>query len=231
MDPSGIYTLEAPTNAIHVYKQPTGTRIACAADIAPAIPFDRIKKFLGVDAAIVNMASGFDITLETLDMIRMELRPRSTPIHFDYHNLSMGVSGNGERFRRPIPDWRRWAFMNTSVQLNEEETVGLAMEKLTEAQTVGHLLTLGVHAVLITRGAGGSTLFTSEHKKVLRHDFPAEEGVGGHDSTGLGDIFGAAFAFHHAQHADMAAATEFANRFAGTAAALPRAERCRLRPA
>jgi sugar/nucleoside kinase (ribokinase family) len=194
--------------------------------IAPAIPFERIKKFLGADSIIVNMASGFDITLETLDVIRMEVRPRSTPIHFDYHNLSMGVSGESERFRRPIPDWRRWAFMNASVQLNEAEALGLALEKLTEPQIVGHFLTLGVHGVLITRGAGGSSVFTSEHKKVLRRDFLAEGSASGHDMTGLGDIFGAAFAFQYAQKADMVAAAEFANLFAGMAAALPRAERC-----
>ena len=209
-----------------MYEQPTGLRVACASDIAPSIPFDRIKKFLGTDAVIVNMASGFDITLETLDMIRMEVRPRSIPIHFDYHNLSMGVSGNSERFRRPLPDWRRWAFMNASVQLNETEALGLALEKLTEAQIVGHLLTLGVRGVLITRGAGGSSVFTSEHKKVLRRDFPAAGSAAGHDPTGLGDIFGAAFVFHHAEHADIAAAAEFANSAAGTAAALPRSERC-----
>lgn len=229
VDTAGIHTHDAPTNAIHLYEQPTGVRVACATDIAPPIGLEKIKKFLNTDAILVNMASGFDITLESLDMIRMEVRPRSTPIHFDYHNLSMGVNGNSERFRRPLADWRRWAFMNTTVQVNEEEAVGLAVENLTEPQAMGHLLTLGVHGVLVTRGAGGSSVFTNEHKKVLRRDFAAVGPPGVDDPTGLGDIFGAAFVYQYAKSSDMMAAAEFANRFAGEAAAQSRADRC-VRP-
>lgn len=226
VDTAGIHVHDAPTNAIHLYRQPSGVSVTCAKDIAPPIGFDRIRKFLNVDAILVNMASGFDITLETLDMIRMETRPRSTPIHFDFHNLSMGVSGNSERFRRPLADWRRWAFMNTTVQVNEEEAVGLAVERLTEVQAIGHLLTLGVHGVVVTRGHMGSSLFTSEHKKVLRHDFGPVGPPGAEDPTGLGDIFGGAFVFAHAKSSDMKASAEAANRYAGEAASRARADRC-----
>jgi sugar/nucleoside kinase (ribokinase family) len=221
---AGVFLLDGPTNRIHLFEQENGARIACTKDMAPPIPFDRIRKYCAADAVLISMASGADITLETLDLIRLEIRPRATPVHFDYHNLTMGVNGAGERVRRPLPEWRRWAFMIPSVQLNEKEIAGLPLERMTEEQTVGHLLTLSVKGVVVTRGADGATLFTSEHKKILRHDIAGVPVPGPPATIGLGDVFGAAFLLRHAATGDLHAAAEFANASAG-AAALRRYER------
>jgi sugar/nucleoside kinase (ribokinase family) len=222
---SGVYVSKEPTNKIHLYEQEGGVRVACARDIAPPVAFDRLKRFLNADGIMINMSSGFDITLESLDQIRMEVRAKGTPVHFDYHNLTMGVNRHGVRFRRPIPDWRRWAFMIPTVQLNEAELAGLAMEPLTEQQTVGHLLTLGPKGVIVTRGERGATLFTNEHKKVARHDIAGIPAAETPDSTGLGDVFGAAFLYHYAGSSDLPAAAELANRAAALAAGRTRTER------
>jgi sugar/nucleoside kinase (ribokinase family) len=165
------------------------------------------------------MVSGSDISLETLDQIRMEIRARETPIHLDYHNLTTGIGEGRERFRRPLAEWRRWAFMLTTVQLNEEEASGLTVDRLTEQQLTGHLLTLGISGVLITRGPRGATLFGNEHKRVVRRDFagiPAAE-VG--DRMGLGDVFGGAFLYRFVSTSDLSASAEFANQTAARAAA------------
>lgn len=223
VDRSGVFPFEGPTNTIYLYDRADGTRVACSAEIAAPIPYERVKKFLGVDGILVNMASGSDITLETLDMIRMDVRPHGTPIHFDFHNLTMGVSKTSERFRRPLPEWRRWAFLVTTVQLNEKEAAGLGVENMTEEQTVGHLLTLGMRGVVITRGFRGATLFVSEHKKIVRHDVAG--GPAAADGTGLGDIFGAAFLRSYLGSSDLNAAAEAASRVASTAAARPREAR------
>lgn len=215
VDTAGIFRTEEATHRVMYFTKDDATTVACTKRIAPPIPFERIRKHLnGADGILVNMMSGFDITLETLDHIRMEVRSRSVPVHFDYHNLTLGVNGSDERFRRPLPDWRRWAFMTESVQLNEEEMAGLTLEKLTEDQTVGHFLTLGIKALVLTRGAKGLTLFFSEHKKVHRHDVPPETVIDG-DATGCGDVFGAGFLFHNITSKDLAAS---ANRAAHLAA-------------
>lgn len=225
VDTSGIYATEAPTNTVDFYEQESGLRASCAHAIADAIPFERVRKFLGVDGILINMVSGSDITLETLDLIRMEVRPKSTPIHFDYHNLTTGVGENRLRLRRPLPEWRRWAFMVSSLQLNEAEAAGLTVEGMGEEQLAGHLLTLGTSAVVITRGPRGATLYVNDRKKVLRRDaepIPAKEAV---DPTGLGDIFGAAFLYKSLGSTDLFGALEFAHMAANGKASLERSKR------
>ena len=168
VDPSGVFTFNGPTNRIDVYEKGGGLHVACTQDIAPPIPFEKIRRYLSADGVLINMVSGSDISLETLDQIRMEVRARETPIHLDFHNLTTGIGEGRERVRRPLPEWRRWAFMLTTVQLSEEEASGLTVDRLTEGQLTGHLLTLGITGVLITRGPRGASVFTNEHKKSRR---------------------------------------------------------------
>jgi sugar/nucleoside kinase (ribokinase family) len=221
VDPSGVFTLNGPTHRIDFYEKGEGLRVACTKDIAPPVPFERVRKFLSADGVLINMVSGSDISLETLDQIRMEVRARETPIHLDYHNLTTGVGEERERFRRPLPEWRRWAFMLTTVQLSEAEASGLTVDRLTEAQLTGHLLTLGITGVLITRGARGATVFANEHKKVVRWDVGGIPAEGGDDRPGLGDVFGGAFMYRFVQTSDLRASAEFANLTASRAASGP----------
>jgi sugar/nucleoside kinase (ribokinase family) len=214
VNPSGIYRFEEPTNTVHLYYKDRQNRIECSKDIARPIPYEKIRRYLSVDGILVNMISGFDITIETLDHIRLAVRSHGIPIHFDYHSLTLGVKEGQERYRRPVENWRRWAFMNDTVQLNEEEINGLAMEGLTEEQTAGHLLTLSVKGVVVTRGELGATLYWNDHKKVVRKDFEGVKLQNSADSTGCGDVFGAAFMLQYVRTRDLSAATDFANRAA-----------------
>jgi sugar/nucleoside kinase (ribokinase family) len=218
VDPSGVFTFNGPTNRIDFYEKGEGLRVACTKDIAPPIPFERIRKYLSADGLLINMVSGSDITLETLDQIRMEVRARETPIHLDYHNLTTGIGKERERFRRPLPEWRRWAFMLTTVQLSEEEASGLTVDRLTETQLTGHLLTLGITGVIITRGARGATVFANEHKKVVRFDIGGIPAEGAEDRAGLGDVFGGAFMVRFVPTSDLRLSAEFANLTAAQAA-------------
>jgi sugar/nucleoside kinase (ribokinase family) len=219
VDTSGVFAFDGPTNRIEVYEQEGGHRVACTKDIAPPIPYEKIRKFLSADGVLINMVSGSDISLDTLDQVRMEIRSRATPVHLDYHNLTTVVGEGRERVRRPLAEWRRWAFMITTVQLSEDEAAGLTVDRLTEVQLTGHLLTLGVAGVLITRGARGVSLFTNEHKKVVRHDVAGIPAAGGADVAGLGDVFGGAFLYRFVSSADPKGSAEFANMTAARAAA------------
>ena len=82
----GFYKIDTPTNRVHILNGTNGGAIACSKDIAPPIPFERIRRLLASDGMLINMISGFDISLETLDQIRMLAREEKTVIHFDYHN-------------------------------------------------------------------------------------------------------------------------------------------------
>ena len=208
---AGVFTLPGATPSVFHTAGPDGPGVTCAREVAPPISFDRIRKHLaGADGILVNMMSGSDIALDTLDLVRMEIRARGVPVVLDYHNLTRGVNDRFERFRRPLPEWRRWAFMNDIVQANEEEMGMFGAGSDTEGVVAGHLLTLGVRAAVVTRGAGGATVYTSEQKKVRRHDIPpAAPGLAAH-VPGMGDIFGAAMLRRYAGDRDPLAAAAFA---------------------
>ncbi len=227
VETSGIFKFDEPTNEVHLFYKDTQTRIECSKHISRPIPYEKIRRHLSVEGILVNMISGSDVMLETLDHIRMAVRSHDVPLHFDYHSLTLGINDNLERFRRPLPDWRRWAFMTDIIQLNEEELAGLDSQKMTEEQTVGHLLTLSVKGVIVTRGAAGATLYTSDRKKVVRHDIPGEPVERLRDATGCGDVFGAAFLMQYVKTKDMKAAAEFANKIAARKATLAGTEQLR----
>jgi sugar/nucleoside kinase (ribokinase family) len=214
VDTAALYGLDAPVHRVHFYRSADGTRTACVKEIMPPISFDRVKKFLDADGILFNMVSGADISLGTLDEIRMTVRGSETRLHFDYHNLTLGIGPEGVRLRRPLPDWRRWAFMIDTLQLNEEEIAGLTAEGLPEHQTAGHLLTLGSKGVVVTRGRQGATLYYNEHKKIARKDIAAGDANGAVETTAAGDVFGAAFFHHYLKSADLFSSCEFAVRAA-----------------
>jgi hypothetical protein len=213
----GIFKLQGPTNRVHFYALSGHPPVECSQDIAPPIPYEKIRRHLSVNGVLVNMASGTDITLETLDHIRMAIRAHNIALHFDYHNITLGIGEEHRRYRRPVEEWRRWAFMADTVQLNEEEIAGLTPDHMSEPQAVAHLLTLGTKGVVVTRGAEGASVFFSEHKHVLRTDIPGISVDGGKaDATGCGDVFGAAFHYHYTKTSDLRGAAEFANGVAAS---------------
>jgi sugar/nucleoside kinase (ribokinase family) len=216
VDTKGIFKFKGPTNSVNLFYQADNqSRIECSKDIAAPIPFSRIKSFLDADGILINMISGSDITLETLDMIRIETREQHVPIHFDFHSLTLGIDQEFKRFRRPLTDWRRWCFMLHSIQMSEEEALGLSAERFDEATLVNHLMSLMVNTLVITRGSKGATVIVQDiHKTLTRRDLDAVPVPLVINPTGCGDVFGAAFLFYSLKKKDSFAAADFANKAA-----------------
>jgi sugar/nucleoside kinase (ribokinase family) len=216
IDPSGIFKIKGPTNQVHLlFQKDTQAKIECSKHISAPIPFNRIKPYLDGDGLLINMISGSDITLETLDYIRMEIRERNIPIHFDFHSLTLGIDQEFQRFRRPLTDWRRWCFMLDSIQMSEEEALGLSAERYDELSLINHLMTLMVETLVVTRGERGATVVVQDiHKKLTRKDFNGVSFGPAIDTTGCGDVFGAAFFYQNLKCKDSFIAAEFANKAA-----------------
>lgn len=215
VNPAGIFIMDGPTNQVRVLSQNgTSGRVECSMHIAPPIPFFRIEPFLDTDGVLINMISGFDISVETLDEIRMRTREQGTPIHFDVHSLTMGIDAHNVRFRRPLTDWRRWCFMLQSIQMNETEAAGLTTERYDEPALINQMMPLMVQTLIITQGKKGATLILQEKKKLERHEIAPVQSGSSIDPPGCGDVFGAAFFYAQLNHKDAVAAAESANRIA-----------------
>ena len=214
VDTRGVFKTKEPLNEVHFFGNASSGNVECSKHISSPIPFQRIKPFLDVDGILVNMASGFDIMLETLDNIRMNVRDDGIPIHFDFHSLTLGVDEDLKRFRRPLSDWRRWCFMLHSIQVTEDEAAGLTTERYDETTLINQMMPLMVNGLVITRGERGATLIQQEHKKLFRHDIPGIGVPAVVDTVGCGDVFGAAFLAEYLHSKDLVKAAESGNKAA-----------------
>lgn len=216
IDTSGIYPYKGPSNEVRLIYADTNARVECSKHIFPSIPCSMVRPFLDrADGILINMISGFDLELETLDEIRMAVRDRHVPIHLDIHSLTLGVDQEHRRFRRPLPVWRRWCFMIETIQMNEEEAAGLTPDHLDENSLALQLLSLGGRSFIVTRAERGATVYNQEHKHVKRHDLPPPTVSKVVDPTGSGDVFGAAFIYRYFQTRGALESAAFANEVAG----------------
>jgi sugar/nucleoside kinase (ribokinase family) len=78
------------------------------------------------------------------------------------------------------------------------------------------MLTLSVKGVILTRGERGASLFCNDKKHVVRNDVEGIKVDGPLDTTGCGDVFGAAFLLDYVRSSDMLAAVRFANGIAAS---------------
>jgi sugar/nucleoside kinase (ribokinase family) len=134
------------------------------------------------------------------------------------------VPNGARRFKR-VPDWRDWMQSVNFVQLNEREAkyFGRSLKALADFAAIDRR----VESVIITRGAGGTTILFRDDTPELpavndyfvRLDIPPVSLGPVRDSTGCGDVFGAAFLSSYAWRRNPVLAAQFGN-FAGAAKSL-----------
>jgi sugar/nucleoside kinase (ribokinase family) len=208
VDLSGMFVQPNGSNVVHYFDERPNE---CVENISAPIPFETIKPFLAVDGVYINMISGSDISLETLDHIRLAVRGRKTPIHFDMHCLTLGINPDGTRFRRAMSDWRRWCFMIDSVQMNEEEARGITLEQYGDEAFAKQMMPLMVKAFVVTRGKMGATVYRDEHKVLKRTDVSGDANENPVSVIGSGDIFGAVFLYAFLKKSNYAEAAAIAH--------------------
>ena len=163
-----------------------------------------------LDALYVNFLSGWELDLETAQLLRQHFRG---PIHCDLHMLVMAVQPDGLRTPRPIPYVAEWCACFDILQMNEDEMATIAPDPMSLAATA---LAAGVSCLLVTLGKRGAVFFAAPGFERLC-DLPARgglstaprggtgalgairsalvpsENVKSGDPTGCGDVWGATY--------------------------------------
>ena len=172
----------------------------------PPWPWLGLKPLLrDLDALYINLISGFELELETAQLIRQHF---SGPIYCDLHSLTLAVQPDGLRTPQPLPNAAQWMACCDVVQMNEDEMSmmapdPMALSAMALAQHVRLLLvTLGARGVVYVaapgferledlRRAGAGTSAVGTVRTALVPAAPLNVKGGDGDPTGCGDVFGA----------------------------------------
>lgn len=195
----------------------------------PTLPieFELIEGILDkLDGIVVNMVSGADLELDTLQKLRQTF---AGYIHMDLHNLVMRTFDDGTRKQMPVKDWQKWVECCDTLQMNESEFSLFTGENANEYETAAKILSGGkVKAIVITRGRQGVSMYERKLKESAGESFfdldrtviPAVESPAFVDSTGCGDVFASGFFYGYLAGKDLKKALSSANRLASRNASL-----------
>ena len=158
----------------------------------------------GLDALYINLISGFELDLETAQLIRQHFRG---PIYCDLHSLLLAVQPDGLRTLQPLPNPAAWMRCFDFVQVNEDEMGMMAPDPMGLAAIA---FANGVNTLAITLGSRGVVYFAAPAfdriSDMRRASLSAAQGAirtarvpakparhGPGDPTGCGDVWGATY--------------------------------------
>ncbi|MDQ6770667.1 MAG: carbohydrate kinase family protein [Gemmatimonadota bacterium] len=195
-----------PNNRVVMHYQSDERRCEHLSGGIPGWSWLGLKPLLAdLDALYINMISGFELDLETAQLIRQHFRG---PIYCDVHSLLLAVQPNGMRTLQPLPNPAAWCRCFDLIQVNEEEMSMIASGPTTLAALA---FANGVSSVTITLGSRGLIYFAAPgferlsdvrgpelgampgtiRTEKLPAKLPKHAGPG--DPTGCGDVWGATY--------------------------------------
>lgn len=157
-------------------------------NLSTSLSIEKIKNWSQFDGILINMITGFDITIEQLNIIRSNY---NGIIYFDVHTLSRGVNENLKREFRPIPRINEWLINIDILQCNESELTTIFSDE-SEEVVAKKIIENGPNILIVTKGNKGAKIFFKEKDIIQSYYLPAEE-VNVINKIGCGDIFGAVF--------------------------------------
>ncbi len=195
-----------PNNRVALYYQSDETRCERLTGGVPGWHWLGLKPLLAdLDALYINLISGFELDLETAQLIRQHFRG---PIYCDLHSLLLAVQPDGMRTLQPLPNPAAWCRCFDLIQVNEDEMSMMASEAMGLAAiafangVVSLTVTLGSRGVVyfaapgfeklsdlkrdVIRHVGGAVRTALVPAKKPRHPTPG-------DPTGCGDVWGATY--------------------------------------
>jgi len=108
-----------------------------------------------LDALYINLISGFELDLETAQLIRQHFRG---PIYSDLHSLLLAVQPDGMRTLQPLPNPAAWCRCFDFIQVNEDEMGMMASDPISLAAIA---FAEDVSSIAITLGSRGVVYFAA----------------------------------------------------------------------
>lgn len=169
---------------VHLFVHESQERTECYEKIPPDLEID-FSMLQNYDGILINMITGFDISLEQLIKIRNSFNGL---IYFDVHTLSRGFDNSKMRIFRQIENFDKWASALDIIQANEIEVETLFGIK-DEFQTAASVLNCGVKYLIVTKGNFGARLYF-KRKNEIESVFISADKYEVLNKVGCGDIFG-----------------------------------------
>lgn len=176
---------------------------------------EKISDWNAFDGILINMITGFDISVEQLHDLRKNYRGK---IYIDIHTLSRGIDKNMKREFRSIPDSEKWLNCVDIVQTNENE-LQTVVEANSEIECAKKILDCGPEVLIITKGKDGANLYTrlNESTKLVSVKGLNVNSV---NKVGCGDIFGAVFFYSYISTKDVEFSLARANKAGAIASSI-----------
>lgn len=154
-----------------------------------SVNFYNLNEFDGI---LINMITGFDITLDQLQGIRKQY---SGLIFIDIHTLSRGLTEDYRREFRIIPYVKQWIESVDIIQINQHELFTLS-EKKDEIEIVNEVFSYGIKIICVTKGEVGAKIYFRKSNEIISY-FVAANKFNNPNVIGCGDVFGAAFFYNY----------------------------------
>ena len=154
-----------------------------------SLNISELNSFNGI---LINMITGFDITLDQLLQIR---NGYSGLIFIDIHTLSRGLNEDYKREFRLIPDFQSWAKCLDIIQVNQNELYTLSHKQI-EMEIVQELFSFGVKILCVTKGELGARVYYKNQDEIASY-FVSARKIINPNIIGCGDVFGASFFYSY----------------------------------
>lgn len=179
-------------------------------NISGSLPVGSIRNFDDFDGILINMITGFDLSIDDIKKIRKKFHG---PVYIDIHTLSRGLNAEMLREFRPVPNVDEWLKNVNIVQVNETELITIS-EGNNENERANFVLNRGPVMLLVTKAENGVTLYRNENGRMESTSLPGLD-VEARNKIGCGDIFGAVFFYSYIQTGNYFDSLAAANTAAG----------------
>jgi len=195
-----------PNNRVVLHYQSADRRCERLTGGVPPWSWLGLKPLLSeIDALYINLISGFELDLETAQLIRAHFKG---PIYCDLHSLMLTVQPDGMRIPRPLQNPEAWCRCFDFLQVNENEMKLMAHDPMAlAAMAMGS----GVSVLNVTLSKKGAVYFAAsdferlsdlDRESIHSSSMPLKtelmpaiqtRDLSGGDPTGCGDVWGGTY--------------------------------------